>query len=155
MKKIISSVSIALLIMLMIVSTVGAANKPDKAKKVKKDALVGKIYQDRIRHGDYSLLLRIQFIDEKNCIRAYMPEPPAYCQKGTYVIKDNKTVVCTFGGITYSDYDCTNPWPHYNEDGDEIPPEEIEPYDWILTSSDNFETFQLEVFREKWTIYGD
>ena len=155
MKKFISSVSIAVLVMLMIVSTVGAANKPDKAKKVKKNALAGKTYENRIRRGDYSTMLRIQFIDKKNCIRAYMNEPPAVCHKGTYVIKDDKTVVCSFGGITYTDYDCTKPWPHRNENGDEIPPEEIEPYDWILTSSDNFETFQLEVFGDQWYIYGD
>ena len=56
MKKFISSVSIAVLIMLMIVSTVGAANKPDKNKKAVKNVLVGKTYKG---YGNYNSRLNV------------------------------------------------------------------------------------------------
>jgi hypothetical protein len=82
-------------------------------------------------------------------------EPPADCQKGTYIIKDENTVVCTFGGITYTDLECTNPWPSYNEDGDEIPPEESKPVDWILTTSDNFKTLDVNARYQDWSLFID
>ena len=150
MKRFLSSVSIAMLIMLMIVSTVGAANKPDKNKKAVKNVLAGKTYKG---YGDYDAKLTIKFINKTQCVYSHMMEPPADCQKGTYVIKDENTVVCTFGGITYTDIDCTNPWPNRNEDGEEIPPEESKPVDWTLTTSDNFKTLNVNARYQDWTLF--
>ena len=146
--------TMALLILVMAIGTQesnAATNKSKKGGKVSKSVLAGKTFQGNDTYAQF----QIKFINKTQCAYSFMYEPPASCQKGTYVIKDDKTVVCTFAGIVYTDLDCKNPWPSFNDDGEEIPPEEQDPEEWTLTSTDNFKTLQTNQFGLEWNLWTD